>query len=47
MLSLYGLIYVTWYTRHLPKTTSQIPVAFGIPGHVTTKHLQTRPVRFW
>jgi len=21
MLSLYGIIYVTWYTRHLPKAT--------------------------
>jgi len=35
--SLYGIIYVTWYTRHLPKATmqSQIPVAFGIPDHLT------------
>jgi len=44
LLSLYGIIYVTWYTRLLPKATSQIPVAFGIPDHVT---YQTRPVRFW
>jgi len=21
ILSLYGIIYVTWYTRHLPKAT--------------------------
>jgi len=21
MLSLYGILYVTWYTRHLPKAT--------------------------
>jgi len=21
LLSLYGIIYVTWYTRHLPKAT--------------------------
>jgi len=27
--------YVTWYTRHVPKDTSQVPVAFAIPGHVT------------
>jgi len=33
LLSLYGIIYVTWYTRLLPKATSQIPVVFGIPGH--------------
>jgi len=47
MLSLYGIIYVTWYTKHLPKATgqSQIPVAFGIslPGHVSTKHLPDTP----
>jgi len=41
LLSLYGIIYVTWYTNSY---RSQIPVAFGIPGHVT---YQTRPVRFW
>jgi len=44
LLSLYGIIYVTWYTRLLPKTYgSQIPAAFGIPGHVTTKHLPDTP----
>ena len=43
LLSVYGIIYVTWYTRHLPKATSQIPVAFGIPGHVTNKHLPDTP----
>ena len=36
---LYGLIHQT------PTKTywSQIPVAFGIPGHVTTKHLPDTP----
>jgi len=99
LLSLYGIIYVTWYTSHLPNHTgvrlqwlsntrqallgherwgsffntyqnltgrvptfliwnnlcdlvyqtptksyqSQIPVAFGIPGHVTTKRLPDTP----
>ena len=35
LLSLYGIIYVRWYTRLLPSYRSQIPVAFGIPDHVT------------
>jgi len=40
----YGIIYVTWYTWLLPKPTrSQVPVAFGISGHVTTKHLPDTP----
>jgi len=34
--------------KHGPQTStksyqSQIPVAFGIPGHVTTKHLPDTP----
>jgi len=49
MLSLYGIIYVTWYTRHLPKAIyqSQIPVAFGIPVTWLPNTYQTRRVRFW
>jgi len=43
VLSLYGIIYVTWYIILLRKPTSQIPVAFGIPGHVTTKHPPDTP----
>jgi len=43
LLSLYGIIYVTWYTRPTKSYQSQIPVAFGIPGHVTIKHLPDTP----
>jgi len=40
LLSLCGIIYVTWYTKTYQ---SQIPVAFGIPGRKTTKHLLDTP----
>ena len=36
MLSLYGIIYVTWYTKSYQR---HIPVAFGIPDHVTYQTL--------
>ena len=35
LLSLYGVIYVTWYTRLTKSYQRHIPVAFGIPDHVT------------
>jgi len=42
LLSLYGLCDLVYQT---PTKTyrSQIPVAFDIPGHVTTKHLPDTP----
>jgi len=44
LLSLHGIIYVTFYTKLPTKSYhSQAPVAFGIPGHVTTKHLPDTP----
>jgi len=45
LLSVYGIIYVTWYIpdSYTKSYHSQIPVAFGIPGHVTTKHLPDTP----
>jgi len=35
LLSLYGIIYVTWYTRLTKSYHRHILVAFGIPDHVT------------
>jgi len=42
LLSLYGIIYY-YYTTPTKSYQSQIQVAFGIPGHVTTKHLPDTP----
>jgi len=46
LLSLYGIIYVTWYTRLLPKATRvrfRQPSVYQVIGLPNT--YQTRPVR--